>query len=95
MTALRWWALAVAMIELTLSAAFFYYTLAITQAVNRQRRADDQISYWSGLLRNVPLLQEYDRLYPEGTLARADRIVISLLLVVVLLSLLVRLFAGI
>ena len=95
MTALRWWAVLVALVELTLAAAFFYYTMAITQAVNQRRRDDDQISYVSGLLRNVPLLQEYERLYPEGTLARTDRIVITSLLVVVILSLVVRLIVGV
>ncbi len=95
MTPLRWWALSVAAIELVLSAAFFYYTFAITQAVNRKRAAGDRIGYLSALLRNVPLLQEYERLYPSGTLARMDRLVISLLLAVVLLSTLARLFAHI
>lgn len=90
-----WWAICVAFLELALAAAFFYFTFAITQAVNRRRRADEQINYLSGLLRNVPLLQEYERLYPEGKLARIDRAVISLLLVVVLVSLVVRLFIHI
>jgi hypothetical protein len=95
MTSTRWWALSIAAIELLLATAFFYYTFAITQAVNRKRRADEQVGYLSALLRNVPLLQEYERLYPEGTLARTDRLVISLLLAVVLLSTLARLFAHI
>lgn len=90
-----WWALSVAFVELTLAAAFFYITFAITQAVNQRRSADEQINYFSGLLRNVPLLQEYEGLYPEGKLAHIDRAVISLLLVVVLVSLVVRLFIHI
>lgn len=90
-----YWAVSVAFVEFALAAAFFYFTLAITQAVNRRRRADERINYFSGLLRNVPLLQEYERLYPEGNLARIDRAVISLLLVVVLVSLVVRIFIHI
>ncbi len=92
---LRWWALLVAFSELALACGFFYYTLAIAQAVNRKRRANGQIGYLNALLRNVPLLQEYERLYPDGTLARKDRLTISLLLAVVLLSLLVRIFARV
>lgn len=92
---LRWWALLVAVSELALACGFFYYTIAIAQAVNRKRRADEHISYFNALLRNVPLLQEYERLYPDGTLARKDRAIISLLLAVVLLSLLVRIFIHI
>jgi hypothetical protein len=95
MTPLRWWAFSVAGIELVLAAAFLYCTFAITQAVNRKLAKNEQIGYFSALLRNVPLMQLYERLYPAGKLASMDRLVVSLLLAVVLLSTLARIFAHI
>lgn len=85
-----WWLVLVLPAYVALAYALFHYTLAIRRAVNLKRGADEQMGYWRAFVRVYPMFQEYEELYPGGTLARNDRTVIGLLIMVKVVSVGVR-----